>query len=295
MGFLPFLVAIVLVLAVVVASSLATSSRKGHESGAHRPARLRTKDKAQILKEANRRLASNPKDVDALAALGGVHWDDQDWERALKTYETLAEAGAGNPEVDEFTANMRYGVAAVRLGRLDEAYKGLVVARSIKQDDFEVNFNLGFLEFQKKAYEKAVLLLRQASVANPDHPSTLRYLGHSYFKVKSYKDALISLRKAIDLQPDDKESLFAVAECYYELGNSEQALKIFTHLRADPALGPSAALFAGTVHMNQRLYDRAIMDFEIGLRHQTARPEVTLELKYRLAAACLKGQDLGKA
>ena len=115
------------------------------------------------------------------------------------------------------------------------------------------------------------------------------------FKTKMYKEALSSLRRALDLEPGDKESLFAAAECYYELGNLDQALKIFTHLRADPDLGPQAALFAGTVHLNQRLHDRAIADFELGLKHQNVRIETVVELKYRLSAAYLKTQDIGRA
>jgi tetratricopeptide (TPR) repeat protein len=206
-----------------------------------------------------------------------------------------SEAGAGNSDVNEFEANSRYGIAALKLSKSDEAYRGLVVARTLKQDDFEVNYNLGVLEYQRKAYEKAATLLKQASSAQPEHAPTLCYLGNSYFKVKAYKEALAVLRKAIDLEPDDKESLFTAAECYYELGNLDQALKIFTHLRADPALGPSASLFAGTVHLNQRQYDRAVADFEIGLRHQNVKVETVVELKYRLAAASLKMQDIGRA
>jgi tetratricopeptide (TPR) repeat protein len=294
MGILPIAVSAVLLLAVAIGSLLLASARKGETIG-RGGKRIKAKDKAQVIKEANRRLASNPKDPEALAALGDIAWTEQAWERAFKLYEPLAEVGAGNPEVDEFTANARLGIAALRLGRFEEAYKGLAIARTLKQDDFDVNFNLGYLEFQRRAYEKAVSLLKQASQQNPDHAPTLRYLGHAFFKTKAYKEALAILRKAIDLEPDDKESLFAAAECYYEIGNLEQSLKIFSHLRADPELGPSAALFAGTVHLNQRLYDRAIADFEIGLKHQNAKIETVVELKYRLSAAYLKTQDIGKA
>jgi tetratricopeptide (TPR) repeat protein len=294
MGILPIAIAAVVLLAIAIGGILLVSTRKG-EPVARGGKRIKTKDRAQVLKEANRRLASNPKDLEALAALGDIAWTEQSWERAMKLYEALSEAGAGNPEVDEFTANSRFGATALKLGRLDEAYKGLAIARTFKQDDFDVNFNLGYLEFQRRAYEKAVVLLKQASQQNPDHSLTLRYLGHSFFKIKAYKEALAVLRKAIDLEPEDKESLFAAAECYYELGNLEQALKIFSHLRADPELGPSAALFAGTVHLNQRLNDRAIQDFEIGLKHQNAKIETVVELKYRLSAAYLKSQDIGKA
>jgi tetratricopeptide (TPR) repeat protein len=294
MGLLPVVVIVVVVLVFAIVLTMSFSGKKGDRSGSAKH-RLKAKDKAQLMKEANRRLASNPKDFDALAALGGLAWEEQDWERAFKAYETIAEAGAGNPDVNEFEANSRYGIAAIKLAKNDDAYRGLMVARTLKQDDFEVNYNLGVLEYQKKAYEKAVSLLKQATSVQLEHPMALRYLGNSYFKIKAYKEALAALRKAIDLEPDDKESLFAAAECYYELGNLEQALKIFTHLRADPVLGPSASLFAGTVHLNQRLYERAVADFEIGLKHQNVKLDTIIELKYRLAAAALKMQDIGKA
>jgi tetratricopeptide (TPR) repeat protein len=295
MGLLPVVVIIVIILVFAVVLSVLMSAKKGEVPSVGGKKRLQGKDRAQMLKEANRRLASNPKDLGALTAMGAVAWDDQDWERAFKAYEVVVEAGAGNPEVNEFEANERYGIAALKLGRPEDAYRGLMVARSFKQDDFEVDYNLGVLEYQRKAYEKAVALLKQAVNAQPEHAAALRYLGNAYFKVKAYKEALVSLRKAIDLEPDDKESLFAAAECYYELGNLDQALKIFSHLRADPSLGPSASLFAGTVHLNQRQYDRAVADFEIGLKHQNTKPETVAELKYRLAAAALKMQDIGKA
>ena len=281
---------IVLFFAVLV---IGLSSIKRKDSGKGK--KLKTRDRNQILKEANRRLATNPKDCEALTAIGDLAWSDQDWEKAFKSYEVLAEAVAGNPDLDEFTANLRLGMSALRLNRLEDAYKGLSVARTIKQDSFEVNFNLGYLEYQRRQYEKAVALLKNAAGQNTEHSLCLRYLGHSYFKMKQYKEAVGALRRAIDLEPDDKESLFALAECYYELGNLEQSLKLFSHLRTDPQLGPQAALFAGTVHLNQHQYDKAILDFEIGLKHQELKIETTTELKYRLAAAYLKMQEIGKA
>jgi tetratricopeptide (TPR) repeat protein len=291
--FLPILLVVVIIAFAAIVIGFA-SSRKG-EPGAKKSKKGRARDRNQILKEANRRLATNPKDVEALSAIGGLAWTEQDWEKAFKNYGDLLEYGGGNPDVDEFDANARYGMAALRLNRFDEAYKGLAVARTIRQDDFDVNFNLGYLEFQRKQYEKCIALLRQAVTIHPDHSQALRFLGHSLFKTKAWKEALSALRRAVDLVPDDKESLFAMAECYYELGTLDQALKIFSHLRTDPVMGAQSALFAGTVHLNQHMTERAIQDFEIGLKHPDIKIEVATELKYRLSAAYLKGQEIGKA
>ncbi len=294
MDLLPVVV-VVIFLALVVIVGGALLSRGKTTSGGKKGKRIKAKDHAQVLKEANRRLAQNPKDPDALAALGEVYYGEQAWDKAFKAYEALLESAAGNPELDEFETNKRYGLCALKLGRLEDSYKGLVIAHAVNQGDFETNYNLGYLEFQKRQYEKAIFHLRLATKQNPEHAMTLRYLGHSLFKVKNYKEALSCLKRAVDLQPDDKESLFAMGECFHEIGQDEQAIRLFTHLRTDPALGPSAALFAGTIHLNQRQFQKAVMDFELGLRHPEIKVEVLVEIKYRLAAAYLKEQEIGKA
>jgi tetratricopeptide (TPR) repeat protein len=291
--FVPIIAAIFVLAVALLVAGLA-SAKKRPVAGAH-GRKINARDRNQALKEINRRLAANPKDGEALEALGDLAWADQDWEKAFKTYELLSEIAVGSTRLDEFTANLRYGIAALRLNRPDDAYKGFAVARTVKQDSFDVNYNLGVIEYQRKQYDKAASLLKQAVQQNGEHALSHRYLGHALFRLQSYKEALANLRRAVDLDPEDKESVFAMAECYYELGNLDQSLKIFSHLRADPALGPQAALFAGTVHLNQHLTDKAIQDFEIGLRHQDIKIETAIELKYRLAAAYLSGQEIGRA
>jgi tetratricopeptide (TPR) repeat protein len=272
--------------------------RTFRKSSAEKPVKTkkpRHRDRNAILKDTGRRLSQNPKDPEALIELGELYFREELWEKAMKIYALLMDLSASNAELDEFEATFRYAISALRLKNNEEAYKGFVIARTLKQDEFEVNFNLGMLEYLRQNFDKAVQLLNQAKSQQPDHMETQRLLGHALFRTRRFKDALVLLRKTVDQEPDDKESLFAMAECYYELGHNEQAIRIFTHLRPDPVLGPSAALFAGSIHLNQRQYPPAIMDFEIGLRHENIRRDILLELKYRLAAAYVKQQEIAKA
>ncbi|MDR2028150.1 MAG: tetratricopeptide repeat protein [Treponema sp.] len=291
-GIVPILAAVVALMAgVFLVMILAGRSKGGGDTGRAK----RAKGRDAILKDANKRLAQNPRDPEALLSLADVYYQEEAWDKAYKAYETLIELAGLNSGINEFEVNLLYGISALKLGLLNEAYKGFAMARSIKQDNFEVNYNLGYLEFQKKNYEKAIQLLQQARIQEPEHVPTLRCLGHSFFKIKKHKEAMAFIRKAIDLAPDDKESLYTLAECYYELNQTDQALRIFGHLRPDPMMGANASLFSGTINMNQHQYDKAIQDFEIGLKHSNIKPEIAVELKYRLATACLKQNELGKA
>jgi tetratricopeptide (TPR) repeat protein len=256
-----------------------------------------SKDREASLKEASKRLAQNPSDPEALYTIASSYFDEGHWDKAMKTFETLADQiTMGHAQkVDNFEVFLRLGISARKLNLFEQAYKGFSMARTFRQDNFEVNYELGALEFDRKNYEKAIQLLKHARTQDPDNPAVLRYMGHALFRLKKPKEAMSFIRKAIDLAPDDKESLYTLAECYHESNQTDQALRIFNHLRADPVMGPSACLHAGTIHLDIRQNEAAITDFEIGLRHNNIKADILAELRYRLATTLLKTNEIGKA
>lgn len=253
------------------------------------------KDRNAIIREATKKLGQNPRDPLALAAMGNIYYQDQEWEKAYTTYQVLLDIASTMHKVDEFETAVRLGVSAIKTNRLPEAIRGFFIAKKIKPNDFEVNYNLGYINYLQKDYEKAINLLKTALIANPDNLLSQRYLGFSFHKSGKYKEALPYLKKTVDLQPDDKEALFAMAECIFESGGYDRSLKIFTHLRPDPLFGPQAALYSGIIHLQSNQADKAITDFEIGLKHENIPTDIANELRYKLAITAIKLQDLTKA
>jgi len=237
----------------------------------------------------------NPRDPDAIQALADLYFREGSWERAFKHYSILIDLCPLHPSLDEYEISLHYGVSAVQLQNYEEGYKALLVAKNINASGFQLNFNLGYIEFLRKNYEKASIYLNRAKDSQPDHIQNTRLLGISLYKIKKYNDASIFLEKATEYEPDDKESLFALAHCYSELGNRDKALLIFTHLRPDGKLGGKASLMAGSINLNQKQYNKAIMDFEIGLRHEKLDLDTRSELLYRLAIAYVQLQEIGRA
>ena len=290
---IPILIgALALVLVVGIIFMIMGRSKGGPLGGGKRRG-----DRDAVIRDANKRLAQNPNDPEALFAVASAYFDDENWDKSMRTFETLIDVVASNNThgIDNFEVYLKYGLAARKLNMIEQAYKGFSTARSYRQDNFEVNYELGALEFERKNYEKAVQLLQQARAQDPDSPAVLRYLGHALFRLKKPKDAMNFIRKAIDLAPEDKESLYTLAECYHEANQTEQALRIFNHLRADPVMGPNSCLIAGTIHLETRQYETAIQDFEIGLRHQNIKADILAELRYKLATTYIKMSEIGKA
>jgi len=289
----PVIIAVLAIILVITIIIMGKNILSGGMGGGGR-----TKDIEAALKEANRRLSQNPNDPVALHILASAYFDDQKWDKAMKTYEQLIEqlSTAGQVQgVDNFEVHLRYGKAARKLNMLDQAYKGFSTARTYRQDNYEVNYELGTIEFERKNYEKAVQLLQAARIQDPESTAVLRSLGHSLFRLKKPKEAMSFIRKAIDLAPDDKESLYTLAECYHEANQTEQALRIFNHLRADPVMGPNSCLIAGQIHLDTRQYELAIQDFEIGLKHVNIKADILAELRYKLATTFIKLNEIGKA
>jgi len=271
------------------------SRRKNKTDNDKNKKNYRKKDKKTQLKEANRRLAQNPKDAEALYIVAENHLEEENYEKAMRSFEILVDLCATDKELDEFLFTLKHAIAALHAGHLKEAYKSFKLARTMKDDVFEVNYNLGYLEYKAKNFEKAQARLQQAMDLQPEHFQTLKYLGLTRIKLKKHREAATTLRKALDLNPDDKETLYAIGQAYHNLGKNEQALQVFSHLRTDPSIGPTAALFSGSINMKNHKYEEAILDFTIGLRHDKIKGETKLELMYRLSLAYIALQQIGDA
>ncbi len=285
----------IVIIIIVGAAALLLLSLLGKKTDGKGGKKERRKDRGTIIREANKRLAQNPRDPEGLSAMGSIYYQEQDWEKAYATYEVLVDLAPTTGKLNEFECALRFGVAAIKTNRIVEATKGFLLARKLKPDHFEVNYNLGYICYLQKEYEKAIPFLKQSLLGDTENVLAERYMGFSLHKAHRYRDALAYLKKALDLAPDDKEALFAMAECLYESGAVERALKIFSHLRPDPVLGPQSALYSGVIHGQTNQHDKAIVDFEIGLKHENIPPEIANELRYKMAVTLIKTQDLGRA
>jgi tetratricopeptide (TPR) repeat protein len=300
---IPVLGSVVVLAAIVVVAMLIRGRTKKERPVINpavttpRAANKRSKDQKNIITSAHKKLTQNPRDPGALNIVADAYFQDESWDKAYTTYKILLELAEQGPHdsVNEFEIQKRYGLSALKCNLEEEAYRGLQSARNLRQDNFEVNYNLGAMEFKKNNYEKAITLLQSARAIEREHAPTLRCLGHSLFKMSKYKEAMAFIRRAIELAPDDKESLYVLGECYYEAGQSDQAIKIFAHLRADPAIGADACYFSGTINISNNQFDKALEDFEIGLKHETIKPEIKTDMKYQLAVTYLKLNNINKA
>jgi tetratricopeptide (TPR) repeat protein len=292
---IPILTVIVFLAAGSVAALFLLGKPKTKGAGLFVSKKKKQKDDTFAVQTALKRLERDPQDTNALLVMGEKYYTQQDWDNVFKTYQILCNSPNGLANVDYFEIHFRCGLAAAKLELRNEARKNFIVAASFNGSDYRVHYELGNLCFLNGNYEKAVAHLIKSRSLNPEYAPTFCVLGHTYFKLKKFKEAMLNIRKALDITPSDKETLFTLAECYAESGQTEQAVRIYSHLRADPEWGPASCLAAGAIHAQTQHLDKAITDYTIGLKHSKIKPGIALELRYQMALVWLNKNDIGKA
>ncbi|MCL2792923.1 MAG: hypothetical protein FWD87_07510 [Spirochaetaceae bacterium] len=274
------MLAVVLVIVIVVALIfIIVKKLSGGESASDTP---KNKDRNSIIKYANKRLEQNPKDTQAIMELANLYYSEETYDKSLHLFKLLLDKPEGTSQENEVDIIYKYAISALKTGKIDEAYKYLDYAKKKNKDVFEVNYNLGVIDFDRKIYDKALSSFIAAKNLMPEHVATLQYIGKILFHLGRFKDAVGYLRKCFELSPGDKDILYTLGQAYSEAGQSENGYKIFSHLRADPIYGPPASLEAGKIDIKKKNYVKAVEDMELGLRHKEIDPKIRLELLYQL-------------
>ncbi len=252
----------------------------------------KTKNRSQIIRDATRKLGQDPHNPEGLTALGEIYFNEHTWDKAYQIYDTMLNIAPAHSEIDPYLAALRQGICALKLGKIQDAFRGLPAAYQINPKTFDVNYNLGLAFSENKEYEKAIPCFKKALVANPEATNVNAPIAKALYNAHHFKESLAFLRRALDENPDNKEALYCMADAMQECGYGDKAMKIFMHLRPDPDYGARSCLSAGLIHTKMNQFDKAMQDFEIGLRHQNTPQETMLEIRYRYAQACFATKNI---
>lgn len=288
---IPILIAIIAACLVVVFLMFFKSFKKDDSKTADR---IQKKGKSSVVHDAEKKLAHDPHNVEALQTLSDLYYSEKNWEKTWEINKTLYDISAAHIEIDVAKATLRMGIAAFNLERIDEALTSLMISLKREPESFEGNFALGSCFYKKETYDKAFLCLQKARSLNPESMETVELLGLSLFKLSKYRDSLKFLKKAMEVNPEKKELLFDLAVAMSECAMQDKALKVFMHLRPDPEYGAQAALEAGKMHERSKDLASAIQDYTIALKLQDIPEQTLLQIRYRLANVYIASNDISK-
>jgi len=168
----------------------------------------------QAREAAEKAVALNPASSDAHRALAHVHNNAFSFQDGRREAE---RALALNPNDAESWYLL--GQAATTVPDLDRAEICYNNALRLDQHNAMVYNSLGwYVYLERKWYDKAAEVFKQAIRISPDFTDAHDSLGEAYFRMGKYEEAAAAFRKALDLQPNHKHATQRYRETMNKLG-----------------------------------------------------------------------------
>lgn len=283
----------VIVGAGLICILMAFSSIKKNKSTTTK--KKKSKNNPNIIRDCSKKLAKDPRNIEALKELADVYYSDSKFEKAFPLYQMLFNLMGVHVELDQQIIASRYGICAYKMEKLDESISGFSKILRMNPKDFDGNFYLGKILLEKKDYEKSILCLKRANSIKSDLTEVCELLGYALYESKKYRECINYLKKVLDENPDNKKALFYFANSLEESSMGEKALKLFMHLRTDPTFGAESCIECGKLHEKQGQYEKSIQDYEIALKLESINPESKLSVFYKIAQTYLAMHNISKA
>ena len=145
----------------------------------------------ESLKQLQSIVAENPKDVEALIALGNLQRSRKLFAEAADTYTRV-------------------------LGLMDKPARG----------DWTILYFRGISFERSKQWPKAEVDFKKALELQPDQPLVLNYLGYTWVDLGlNLDEAFKLLRRAVELRPTDGYIIDSLGWAHYKLGKYDEALR----------------------------------------------------------------------
>lgn len=292
MGISILITVVAVALVVLLLMAISGASKKG---GSGKGLKNSNKSKSALAKECIKKLTRDPHNVQALLTLSDIYFAEQNYEKAYPLYETLTNIARMHIEINQMTSVTRLGICAFHCGKPEEALSAFSSALRLDPQNYDCNYYLGRILFDRKEFEKSVVCFKRAQHSRPESTEVNQQLGFALFGSKKYRDSLTYLRKALDEHPGDKEILFKFASALDECNMGDKALKIFMHLRPDPVYGAQACIACGSIHQKMNQLDKSLEDYSIALKLETIDTETRLTASYKMAQLYLSQHNIAKA
>jgi tetratricopeptide (TPR) repeat protein len=189
----------------------------------------------EAAKYLKRIVDENPKNGDALSALGNLQRAHKHYAEAIDTY-TRALAGKSKPEKTDWPIYYFRGISYEREKRWPEAEADLLQALALYPEQPLVLNYLGYSWVdQNMNLDEAFNMLRRAVELRPTDGYIVDSLGWANYKLDRNDEAVKQLERAIDLKASDPVINDHLGDAYWRAGRKLEAHFQWNHARD---LGP---------------------------------------------------------
>jgi tetratricopeptide (TPR) repeat protein len=177
-------------------------------------------------------VADDPKDVEAIMALGNIERARKKFADCSQTYSKGIEAQASTTDKPNWVLYYFRGICNERSKQWAKAEVDLKKALEMQPEQPHVLNYLGYSWIDQGInLDEAMKMIRRAVEQRPDDGYIVDSLGWAYYRIADYENAVKHLERAIDLKPEDPTINDHLGDAYWRVGRTLEAKFQWAHAR----------------------------------------------------------------
>jgi tetratricopeptide (TPR) repeat protein len=189
----------------------------------------RSDEAIKILKNVT---AEQPKDLEAIMALGNIERGRKKFADCAQTYSKGIEALPQNNDKANSVYYYYRGICEERTKQWSKAEADMRKALELQPEQPHVLNYLGYSWIDQGInLDEAMKMIKRAVEQRPDDGYIVDSLGWAYFRIGNYDEAVKNLERAIDLKPEDPTINDHLGDAYWRVGRTLEAKFQWAHAR----------------------------------------------------------------
>ncbi|WP_409998557.1 tetratricopeptide repeat protein [Bradyrhizobium sp. SZCCHNR1002] len=189
----------------------------------------RSDDAIKILKDV---ITQDPKDLEAIMALGNIERGRKKFADCAKTYSLGVDSLPANNDKANSVYYYYRGICLERSKQWPKAEADMRKALELQPDQPHVLNYLGYSWIDQGVnLDEGMKMIKRAVEQRPDDGYIVDSLGWAYYRIGNYEEAVKNLERAIDLKPEDPTINDHLGDAYWKIGRKLEAKFQWAHAR----------------------------------------------------------------
>src|SRR5580693_5108179 len=189
----------------------------------------RSDEAIKILKEV---VSSDPKDLEAIMALGNIERGRKKFADCTDTYSKGIDA---LPDATDKANSVYYyyrGICEERSHQWPKAEADMKKALELQPDQPNVLNYLGYSWIDQGVnLDDGMKMIKRAVEQRPDDGYIVDSLGWAFFRIGNYDEAMKNLERAVELRPEDPTINDHLGDAYWRVGRTLEAHFQWSHAK----------------------------------------------------------------
>jgi tetratricopeptide (TPR) repeat protein len=177
-------------------------------------------------------VAQDPKDLEALMALGNIERGRKKFADCTQTYTQGIDALPSASDKANWVYYYFRGICEERSKQWSKAEADMRKALDLQPEQPHVLNYLGYSWIDQGInLDDGMKMIKRAVEQRPDDGYIVDSLGWAYYRIGQFEDAVKNLERAIDLKPEDPTINDHLGDAYWRIGRTLEARFQWAHAR----------------------------------------------------------------